>query len=105
MIDVTPIPGESFLGLVARFAADSGFDRMINVTGEVGCIYGNTQVTVVDRDADLATLASMMGCEEAELASRQHLLAGPMHRDFFGVPVHRFHFELIRSEVRQGFLG
>lgn len=93
---ITPIPGESFNGLVARYAAANWIDRMSELTQLVGISNTRKQNAGLMKMDRLEPLAAAMRLEEGELRARCTPGAGGAlkHVLYFGARVHRFDVEI-----------
>lgn len=93
--EVTPIPGESFNGLLHRWAASNFVDRMFDITQAAGVEYPNFQDAAFNERRDLAKIAEKTGIPLWELQSRTLPPgAAPRSRSFFGVSMPKADLEL-----------
>lgn len=92
---ITPIPGESFNGLLHRWAAGNFIDSMFEVTRAAGVEYRSFPDTALNERRDLSTIAEITGIPLPELQSRT-LPTGDdeLTRKLFGVCVRKSDLEI-----------
>lgn len=92
---IDPIPGESFNGLLHRWAAANFIDRMMDVTSAAGVEYSNIQDAALNAKRDLAQIAAITGIALRDLQSRALPIGDDcLTRHFCGVPVRKSDIEI-----------
>ncbi|QDP19068.1 TniQ family protein [Sphingomonas xanthus] len=92
---ITPIPGESFNGLLHRWAAANFIDSMLEITRQAGVEYPHVQDVALNERRDLSKIAEITGVPLPELQVRT-LPADEdgLTRKLFGVSVRKTDLEV-----------
>lgn len=87
MRNFEPIPGESFNGLTARYAAVQRIDRLVDLTSAAGVEHGHRQNAATLTTDNMAALARAMSLNVSELEHRALTPLDKINREFHQVVI------------------
>lgn len=100
-----PLPGESFNGLTARYAASQRIDRLKDLTDAAGVEHGHRQNAATLAPANIAALAEAMSIKFSELENRALPPVGNLNRAFNNVIISMMDIETRKRLFAPGGLA